>query len=438
MIARLLRALDALDRPPRALGALSATVLAVAGAAAVEAQRMPAWATPDAIGDRLFHRTFGALHLGALALGALFSSATVARLRREGWLDHLLLAGATSADVALAVACRALRHAALFIALASPMVALTFFYRHVPASVLVSAAASTLACAALGALVGAAAASPRRAALAAALLGAVGYRWLGRSAADVVLSPLHVAPHGTLWWISLLADGRVPTALRRIGAFAPSWVVVASAPWLLDVAARRLVPARPTWRVALFTAPLLAVPLGLAVHAASRPLDRVACLHAALVAWTALALTALDDELCLLVALGGTVLLGVAGAAGLDARWLPDSAIASATVAASVLLVASTLRRLSPRRGAVATLVVVVAWCALPPMIRELLGPDGAAATALSPLGALELVAREARAPGAAGWRDAAHHTMRSVYGFGGLLLAVAWFGARRAREIVR
>ncbi len=438
-VARLLRALDALDRPPRVLGALSVTVVAITGVAAVEVQRMPAWARPDALGDRLFHRTFGALHLVALALGALFASATIARLRREGWLDHLLLAGAAGADIALAVALRAAAHAAALTALASPMVTLSFFYRPLPASLLASALASTLACASLGALVGVASASPRRAALAVTLLGAAGNHALGHSAADVVLSPRHIAPHGTLWWIALLTDGRASTALRRVGVFAPWWVVGASTPWLLDVAARRLVPARPSWRVALFAGSLLAVPMALAVHAVTRPLDRLACLHAALVAWTSLALTALDDELCLLVALGGAALLGCVGATGLDAaRWLPDSAIASVAVAASVLLVASTLRRLSPRRGALVALGAVVAWCAVPPMIRELLGPDGAWATPLSPLGALELIAHEARVPGALGWREAAHHTMRNVYGYGTLLVTLAWFGARRAREVVR
>lgn len=441
MIARVLRALDAIDRPPRATAAASALAVAVTGFAVVELHRMPSWSRPDALGDRLFHRTFGALHLAALALGALLASAAMARLRRGGWLDHLLLAGASSRDVAVAVALRAAALAAAYAALMSPAVGVTLFYRELPPALVASAVASTAACAALGALVGVSAASPRRTALVVLLLAAVGYRALGQSAADLVLPPLRAFAHGTLWWLSLLADGRAPTALRRASSLAPWWVVLAASPWLLDVAARRLVPGRPSWRVALASTAALTLPVAVALRAVTSPLDRLSCLQAALVAWTALVLAALEDELSLLVALGGVCLLGVAGFGG--APWSADSAVASAAVAACVVLVAATLRCALPRRGALVGGVVVVAWCLVPTVVRELLGPEASPSTAgtlaaVSPLSALELIARDARAPGAHGWRDAGRGALAGIYGFGAIFVTVAWLVARRLRGVVR
>ena len=157
--AALARALSSLDRPPRVLHPLLAAVLAVTGFAILEAHRMPSGSTPDAIGARLFHRTGGSLQLIALSLGALFATAAVSRLRRDGLLDHLHLAGATGPSLALSLSLRSAAQSAALTALASPMLGLSLFYGGVPVAVLASALSSSLACAALGATVGVAVAS---------------------------------------------------------------------------------------------------------------------------------------------------------------------------------------------------------------------------------------------------------------------------------------
>lgn len=460
MIAPLARALSSLDRPPGVLRPLLAAVTAVTGYAIIEAHRMPSWATPDAIGARLLHRTGGALHLLALGLGVLFATASVTRVRRDGLLDHLHLAGATGAPLALALALRSAAYAAALTALASPMVGLSLLYG-VPVAVLLSALSSALACAALGATVGVAVASSGddrsatlRASVALLLLSLVGYRALGQDAASVALAPLRASPRGTLWFIDLLADGRASTAMRRAGLFAPWWTALATAPWLLTSAAPGLSPLHEPVRrpqiAALLSTLLITAPMAVAVHAVSRPLDRLAWLHAALLGWTALALALLDDELSLAVALLGTGLLALSGATGIpSAAWLSDSATVSAAVSASVLvfaaLVASLARGRSPRLVAALS---VVALCVGPRVVRELAGSYGASPAAdafagLSPLAAFELIARDAQSPAAAGWREPTRAAMATagtlVTGLGSLALVVSMYlKTRRAREIVR
>lgn len=460
MIVPLARALAALDRPPGVLRPLLAVVTAVTGYAIVEAHRMPAWATPDAIGARLFHRTGGALHLVALGLGVLFATASVSRVRRDGLLDHLHLAGATGASLSLALALRSAAHAAALTALASPMVGVSLLYG-VPVAVLASALASALACAALGATVGVVVASsgddrsaPLRGALALLLLSLVGYRALGQDAAAIALAPLHASPRGTLWFIDLLADGRASTAMRRVGLLAPWWTVLATAPWLLASAAPGLSPdrepVRRPWAFALLSTLLITAPMAVAVHAVSRPLDRLAWLHAALLGWTALALALLDDELSLAVALLGTGLLALSGATGLpSAAWLSDSATVSASVSASVLVFASLLTSLARRRSPrLVAALSVVALCVAPRVVRELAGSHGASADAdafagLSPLAAFELIARDAQSPGGAAWREPTRAAMATagtlVTSLGSLgLVASMYLRSKRSREIVR
>jgi len=114
VIAPLARALASLDRPPRVLRPLLAAVLAVTGFAILEAHRMPSGSTPDAIGARLFHRTGASLQLIALGLGALFATAALSRVRRDGLLDHLHLAGATGPSLALSLSLRSAAQAAAF------------------------------------------------------------------------------------------------------------------------------------------------------------------------------------------------------------------------------------------------------------------------------------------------------------------------------------
>ncbi len=461
MIAPLARALAALDRPPGVLRPLLAVVMAVTGYAIVEAHRMPSWATPDALGARLFHRTGGALHLVALGLGILFATASVSRVRRDGLLDHLHLAGATGLSLALALTLRSAAQAAALTALASPMVGLSLLYGGVPVAVLASALSSALACAALGAIVGVAVASsgddrsaPLRGALALLLLSLVGYRALGQGAAATALSPLHASPRGTLWFIDLLADGRASTAMRRAGLLAPWWTVLATAPWLLSSAAPGLSPdrepVRRPWVSALLSTLLITAPMAVAVHAVSRPLDRLAWLHAALLGWTALALALLDDELSLSIALLGTGLLALSGATGIpSAAWLSDSATVSAAVSASVLvfaaLVSSLARRRSPRLVAVLS---VAALCVAPRVVRELAGSYGASSAAdafagLSPLSAFALIARDAQSPAGAAWREPTRAAMATagtlVTSLGSLGLVVAMYlRSKRLREIVR
>jgi hypothetical protein len=460
VIAPLARALAALDRPPGVLRPLLAVVVAVTGFAILEAHRMPAWATPDALGARLFHRTGGALHLLALGLGILFATASVSRVRRDGLLDHLHLAGATGLSLALALTLRSAAQAAALTALASPMIGVSLLYG-VPVAVLASALSSALACAALGAIVGVAVASsgddrsaPLRGALALLLLSLVGYRTLGQDAAAIALSPLRASPRGTLWFIDLLADGRASTAMRRSGLLAPWWTVLATAPWLLSCAAPGLSPLRESvrrpWVAALLSTVLITAPMAVAVHAVSRPLDRLAWLHAALLGWTALALALLDDELSLAIALLGTGLLALSGATGLpSAAWLSDSATVSASVSACVLvfaaLISSLARRRSPRLVAALS---VAALCVAPRVVRELAGSHGASAAAdafagLSPLAAFELIARDAQSPGGAAWREPTRAAMATagtlVTSLGSLGLVVTMYlRSKRFREIVR
>lgn len=460
MIAPLARALSSLDRPPRVLRPLLASVLAVTGFAILEAHRMPHGSTPDAIGARLFHRTGGSLQLIALGLGALFATAAVSRVRRDGLLDHLHLAGATGPTLAVSLSLRSAAQASALTALASPMLGLGLFYG-VPFAVLASALSSSLACAALGAAVGVAVTSsgddrgaPLRSALAVLLLSLIGYRALGQHAAAVALAPLHASPRGTLWYIDLLADGRASAAMRRAGLFAPWWVALSTAPWLLSSAAPGLSPdgrsTLPPRAAALLSALLLSAPMAIAVHSVSRPLDRLSWLHAALLGWTALSLPLLEDELCLPVALLGTGLLALAGATGIpSARWLSDAATVSASVTAAVLVFATLVSVLSRRRSPrLVAALSVAALCVAPLIIRELAGSYGAMPSAdaiagLSPLAAFELIARDAQAPTASAWRESTRVGMANagslVTSLGSLALVARMFlHARRRRETVR
>jgi len=461
VIAPLARALSSLDRPPRVLRPLLSAVLAVTGFAIVEAHRMPFGSTPDAIGARLFHRTGASLQLIALGLGALFATAAVSRVRRDGLLDHLHLAGATGPSLALSISLRSAAQAAALTALASPMLGLSLFYGGVPVAVLASALSSSLACAALGATVGVAVAAsgddraaPLRSALAVLLLSLLGYRALGQLAAAVALAPLHASPRGTLWYIDLFADGRASAAMRRAGLLAPWWVALSTAPWLLYSAAPGLSPdgrsERPPWAAALLSTLLLTAPMAVAVHAVSRPLDRLSWLHAALLGWTALALPLLADELCLAVALLGTGLLALAGATGIpSARWLSDSATVSAAVAAAVLVFAALVSALSRRRSPrLVAALSVAALCVAPLVLRELAGSYGANASVdaiagLSPLAAFELIARDAHAPTPSGWRESTRLGMANagslVTSLGSLaLIARMYLISRRTTETVR
>jgi hypothetical protein len=101
---------------------------------------------------------------------------------------------------------------------------------------------------------------------------------------------------------------------------------------------------------------------------------------------------------------------------------------------------------LAPRARRVAAVAAAVALYAAPPIVRELAGPTSAGAVAfagLSPFAAFDLIARDARGPSGAAWRESTRAGLTAAHAlFAGLgaaaVIASAALKYKRSRGVVR
>lgn len=370
----------------------------------------------DATALRLFHETWWALHLVACLWGADRGAARVLALRDVG-LDAVTLSGRSLARTVTETFAAAWTEAALPLVALLPwtMVAhvLGGMAWTVSASAALSLASVTFVSVALGMRVasrGAARDTARTVALlAGAALAAGVYLVASRALGAAVGGAYRVGVHGAVWWSEALGDGRLPTAVRRVVAWAPALVAAVATPALVADASvgctsesprpNRL--ARAAWiaSLAVFAA---AVPV--VSHLARTP-DRRAMVWSLGVAlwslWASVGIVArLDDDpaasrrrarftalsagrakylatltLAAVAALGAQWCaapwaLGGPGRSHAPLAWVPRAAVLP--WAAFVLCVGAVARALSTarspragRRGAAAVAAVTVAlpWC---------------------------------------------------------------------------